>query len=111
VTDEIARSLMDPLFGISEGCNQSEQYAFVRLFANPTVEMNADVVSLLIQLLIDQYEFISVAAVQLMIVWVLTYEVAVPSSVVYRTVAVMIVDESDSMVLLGSLLNSLGTNG
>jgi hypothetical protein len=45
VTDEIAHSLMNPSFEVSEGHDPSEPYAFVRLFgpsfANPTFDMNA----------------------------------------------------------------------
>jgi hypothetical protein len=140
--------------------------------------MNAEVVLFVIQLLFDQHEFISAAAIQVIMIWVLTYKMAVPSSVIYRTTAaivdrhrspvlrdlyralfrllgsqseavasilssdpalrydeameagirevnwsfphfadvlrklsaVRIVDESDSMMVLGSLLNSLGMN-
>jgi hypothetical protein len=102
VTDEIARSLMDPSFEVSDGNDPSEPYAFVRLFglsfANPTLEMNAAIVSFLIQLLFDQHEFIAAAAVQVIMVWVLTYEMTVPSSVIYRTTAA-IVDQRRSPVL------------
>jgi hypothetical protein len=102
VTDEIARSLMNPSFEVSGGNDPSEPYAFVRLFglsfAKPTLEMNAEIVSFLIQLLFDQHEFISAGAVQVIMLWVLTYEMEVPSSVIYQTTAA-IVDERRSPVL------------
>jgi hypothetical protein len=52
--------------------------------------MNAEVVSFVNQLLFDQHEFISGAAVQLMVIWVLTYEIIMPSSVIYRTTAAIV---------------------
>jgi hypothetical protein len=40
-------------------------------------------------LLFDQYEFISTAAVQLMRIWVLTYEMDVPSPVIIDAAAAL----------------------
>jgi hypothetical protein len=47
------RSLLNPSFDVSEGCDQSEQCAAVRMFADPTLDMNAKAISFLIQLLFD----------------------------------------------------------
>jgi hypothetical protein len=119
-------------------------------FANPSLEINAEVISFLIQLLFDQHAFISAAAVHFMIIWVLAYEMAVLSSIIDRITAAAsiissesalghdeamearirdanwsfrpftdvlrklsaakIVRESDSMIGLGSPINSFGMN-
>jgi hypothetical protein len=81
-------------------------------FVDPTLEKNVDVISFLIQLLFDQYDLISAPAIQFMIIWVLTYEMAVPSSVIYRTNAA-IVDGPRCPVLRnlhGALFEFLGSH-
>jgi len=103
-TNEIAQSLMTPstTFGSSDECDPSEPYAFVRLFglsfANPTIETNSSLVSFIIQLLCDQHEFIAAASIQVIIIWVLTYNVIIPRPVVFKLVAA-IFDENRPIVL------------
>jgi hypothetical protein len=65
----------------------------------------------LIELLFDQHEFISAAAVQVIMIWVLTYDMAAPSSVIYRTTAAIVDDRRSTFLrdLYRALFKLLGS--
>ncbi|OHT07867.1 hypothetical protein TRFO_23720 [Tritrichomonas foetus] len=91
-----------------------ESYAYVRLFAlsfaNP-FDLDVNVIDEILDLCTNRHDYISAAAIQTVIIWILNYQLKIKSSLVYKSAGAIFEEERpfELQCLYRAFLRVLGT--